>query len=47
MKELEAAGCKPMEADLYLEMYWEYVVDSNKRVDEVMGHLKDLQEKAQ
>lgn len=47
MKELEAAGCKPMEADLYLEMYWEYVVDSNKRVDEVMGRLKDLQEKAQ
>ncbi len=46
MRELEDAGCKPIEADIYLEMYWEYVVDSNKRVDEIMGHLQELQEKA-
>lgn len=46
LKELEAYGCKPMETDYYLSMYWEYVVESNKRVDELMEHLKDLQEQA-
>ncbi|MBD5279504.1 MAG: hypothetical protein HDS35_03025 [Bacteroides sp.] len=46
MKELEAYGCKPMERDYYLSMYWEYVVESNKRVDELMEHLKYLQEQA-
>lgn len=47
LEELLSAGYKPLEADIYLSTYWEYVVDANKKVDEVMEHLKELQEKAQ
>ena len=47
LEELLAAGYKPMEADIYLSTYWEYVVDANKKMDEVMGHLKELQDQAQ
>lgn len=47
LEELKTAGYKPMEADLYLSMYWEYVVDANKKVDDVMEHLKELQMQAQ
>lgn len=47
LEALLSAGYKPMEADIYLSTYWEYVVDANKKVDGVMEHLKELQEKAQ
>ena len=46
LEELQSAGYKPMEADYYLSTYWEYVVDANKKMDEVMGHLKELQDQA-
>lgn len=47
LEELLSAGYKPMETDIYLSTYWEYVVDANKKVDGVMEHLKELQEKVQ
>ncbi len=46
LEELLSAGYKPIEADIYLSTYWEYVVDANKKMDEVMGHLKELQDQA-
>lgn len=46
LEELLSAGYKPIEADMYLSTYWEYVVDANKKMDEVMGHLKELQDQA-
>ena len=46
LEELLSVGYKPIEADMYLSTYWEYVVDANKKMDEVMGHLKELQDQA-
>ncbi|MDE6633460.1 MAG: hypothetical protein K2K23_10715, partial [Muribaculaceae bacterium] len=46
LEELLSAGYKPIEADIYLSTCWEYVVDANKKMDEVMGHLRELQDQA-